>query len=93
LKAWKSISHTSGDAFLVHYNIIEIDKQRDGVMKVIVQNNQIEKAIRDLKKKLTKEGFFSEIKERRFYDKPSVQRKKKQAKAAKRRRKRMRKMY
>lgn len=79
--------------FFSFYNIIEIDKQRDGVMKVIVQNNQIEKAIRDLKKKLTKEGFFSEIKERRFYDKPSVQRKKKQAKAAKRRRKRMRKMY
>jgi small subunit ribosomal protein S21 len=58
-------------------------------MKVVVQDNQIEKAIRDLKKKLTKEGFFSEIKERRFYDKPSVQKKKKQAKAAKRRRKRM----
>ena len=42
-------------------------------MKVIVQNNQIEKAIKDLKRKLTKEGFFSEIKERRFYDKPSIQ--------------------
>ncbi len=42
-------------------------------MKVIVQDNQIEKALRDLKKKLTKEGFFSEIKERRFYDRPSVQ--------------------
>jgi len=65
--------------------------KRDDHMKVIVQDNQIEKAIRDLKKKLTKEGFFSEIKERRFYDKPSVQKKKKQAKAAKRRRKRMRK--
>jgi small subunit ribosomal protein S21 len=65
---------------------------REESMKVIVQDNQIEKAIRDLKKKLTKEGFFSEIKERRFYDKPSVQRKKKMAKAAKRRRKRMRKM-
>jgi len=52
-------------------------------MKVIVHDNQIEKAIKDLKRKLTKEGFFSEIKERRFYDKPSVQRKKKQAKAAK----------
>jgi small subunit ribosomal protein S21 len=65
--------------------------KRDDSMKVIVQDNQIEKAIRDLKKKLTKEGFFSEIKERRFYDKPSVQKKKKQAKAAKRRRKRMRK--
>jgi small subunit ribosomal protein S21 len=60
-------------------------------MKVIVHDNQIEKAIKDLKRKLTKEGFFSEIKERRFYDKPSVQKKKKQAKAAKRRRKRMRK--
>ncbi len=60
------------------------------IMKVIVHDNQIEKAIKDLKRKLTKEGFFSEIKERRFYDKPSVQKKKKQAKAAKRRRKRIR---
>ena len=60
-------------------------------MKVIVQNNQIERAIRDLKKKLTKEGFFSEIKERRFYDKPSIAKKKKRAKAAKRRHKSMRK--
>ena len=50
-------------------------------MKVIVYDNQIEKAIRDLKRKLSKEGFYSEIKERRFYDKPSVQKKKKQAKA------------
>jgi len=60
-------------------------------MQVIVHNNQIEKAIRDLKKKLRQEGFFAEIKERRFYDKPSVQRKKKRAKAAKRRRKTMKK--
>ena len=61
-------------------------------MKVIVEDNQIEKALKELKKRLTKEGFFSEIKERRFYDKPSVQRKKKQAKAEKRRRKRMKKL-
>ncbi len=60
------------------------------IMKVIVRDNQIERAIKDLKRKLTKEGFFSEMKERRFYDKPSIQKKKKQAKAAKRRRKRMR---
>jgi small subunit ribosomal protein S21 len=60
-------------------------------MKVIVYDNQIEKAIRDLKRKLSKEGFYSEIKERRFYDKPSVQKKKKQAKAAKRLRKKTRK--
>ena len=60
-------------------------------MKVIVYDNQIEKAIRDLKRKLSKEGFYSEIKERRFYDKPSVQKKKKQTKAAKRLRKKVRK--
>jgi small subunit ribosomal protein S21 len=59
-------------------------------MKVIVRDNQIERAIKELKRKLVKDGFFSEIKERRFYDKPSVKKKKKQAKAAKRRRKKMR---
>jgi small subunit ribosomal protein S21 len=80
----------SGDVFL-KADSADIGRRRQNkAMKVIVQDNQIEKALRDLKKKLTKEGFFSEIKERRFYDKPSVQRKKKQAKAAKRRRKRMR---
>jgi small subunit ribosomal protein S21 len=58
-------------------------------MQVTVHNNQIERAVRDLKKKLSQEGFFAEMKERRFYDKPSVQRKKKRAKAEKRRRKAM----
>ena len=55
-------------------------------MKVIVHDNQIEKAIKDLKRKLTKEGFFSEIKESLYNDKPRVQTKKKQTKAPKRRR-------
>lgn len=56
-------------------------------MKVVVYNNQIEKAIRELKKKLSQEGFFTEVKDRRFYSKPSIRRKKKRAKAEKRRRK------
>ncbi len=58
-------------------------------MQVIVHNNQIERAIRDLKRKLSQEGFFADMKERRFYDKPSIRRKKKRAKAEKRRRKGM----
>jgi len=45
-------------------------------MKVVVRDNQIEKAIRDLKRKLTKEGFFSEIKERRFYESRAFRRRK-----------------
>ena len=53
-------------------------------MKVRVFDNDIEKALRVLKKKLSKEGFYAELKERRYYDKPSVKRKKKALKAAKR---------
>ena len=56
-------------------------------MKVIVRNNHIEQAIKALKRKLLQEGFFAEIKDRSFYDKPSVKRKKKRAMAQKRRRK------
>jgi len=53
-------------------------------LKVRVFNNNIEKAIKDLKRKLSKEGFYTELKERRFYDKPSVKRKKKDIRAAQR---------
>ena len=60
-------------------------------MQVIVQNNNIDGAIKALKKKLAQDGFFAEIKERRFYEKPSVARKKKRAKAEKRRRKAIKK--
>ena len=60
-------------------------------MQVIVYNNEMETALKILKKKLRQEGFFSEMKERRFYDKPSVAKKKKRAKAQKRRRKEMKK--
>ena len=56
-------------------------------MQVIVQNNNLDGAIKTLMKKLVQDGFFAEIKERRFYGKPSVARKKKRAKAEKRRRK------
>lgn len=53
-------------------------------MKVKVFNNNIEKAVKDLKRKLSKEGFYAELKERRFYDKPSVKRRKKALRAAQR---------
>jgi small subunit ribosomal protein S21 len=56
-------------------------------MQVIVQNNNIDGAIKLLKKKLAQDGFFAEMKERRFYEKPSVAKKKKRAKAEKKRRK------
>ena len=53
-------------------------------MEVKVLDNDIEKAIKVLKNKLAKSGFFKEMKERRFYEKPSVKKKRKRAEAKKR---------
>ena len=36
-------------------------------MRVEVRNNNVDKAIRILKKKLTEEGVFNELREREFY--------------------------
>ena len=54
-------------------------------MEIKVYGNNIDKAIRDLKNKLQKEGFFKELKKRRYYDKPSVKEKQKRAEARKKR--------
>ena len=36
-----------------------------------VRNNNVEKALRVLKKKLTKDGMMKELKQRQYYQKPS----------------------
>ncbi|MFH1624629.1 MAG: 30S ribosomal protein S21 [Pseudomonadota bacterium] len=47
----------------------------------------IEKAIKLLKKKMQLEGIQRELKHRRFYEKPSVKKKRKRLEASRRRRK------
>ena len=47
----------------------------------------LEKAMKVLKQRMSKEGILQELKRRRFYEKPSVKRKRKIREAAKRRRK------
>ena len=44
------------------------------MIEVIVKNNNVEKAIRVLKKKMLKEGILKEIKRRQYYEKPSLKR-------------------
>jgi small subunit ribosomal protein S21 len=56
-------------------------------VEIRVQSRDIEKALRNLKKKLQLDGLFGELKRRRFYEKPSVKKKNKQLEAEKRRRK------
>ena len=43
-------------------------------INVRVFNNNVEKAIRVLKKKMLKEGIIKELKQRRYYEKPSEMR-------------------
>ena len=40
-------------------------------MYVAVRNNNVEKSLIDLKKKIKKSGLLQEIKERQYYQKPS----------------------
>ena len=60
-----------------------------GAMRVEVHDNQIESALKTLKKGMLKDGLFKEMKKRAYYEKPSVKRKRKQAEARKKRRKAM----
>lgn len=59
-------------------------------LEVRVENDNIQRAITQLKKKMATEGVFKELKRRRFYEKPSERRKRKMREAARRRRKAMR---
>ena len=51
--------------------------------------DSLEKAMKILKQKMSKEGILQELKRRRFYEKPSVKRKRKQREARKRLRREM----
>lgn len=57
------------------------------MIEIIVGQNNLEKAMRVLKRKLIREGVFKELKSRRFYEKPSERRKRKEKEAVKKRRK------
>ena len=57
------------------------------MIEITVGQNNLEKAMRVLKRKLIREGVFKELKSRRFYEKPSEKRKRKEKEAHKKRRK------
>ena len=51
----------------------------------MVFDNQIEAALKQLKKQMLKDGLYQEMKRRQHYEKPSVKRKRKAAQARKKR--------
>jgi small subunit ribosomal protein S21 len=60
-------------------------------MQVFVRDNDVNGALRVLKKKMQREGTFREMKRRRAYEKPSERRVREKAEAIRRYRKAMRK--
>lgn len=59
-------------------------------MQIKVYGNDIEKAIKTLKRQLQRDGLFRELKNRSFYEKPSEKQKRKQREARKKRMKALR---
>ncbi len=53
-------------------------------------NGDLEKAFKNLKKKMAFEGIFKELKRRRYYEKPSQEKKRKREEAERRRIKKIR---
>ena len=55
--------------------MITNQKKQEGFIKIDVKDNNVEQAIRVLKRKLQKEGFFKIIKMKSNYEKPSEKKK------------------
>ena len=56
-------------------------------MQILVRDNNVDQALRALKKKMQREGVFREMKLRRNYEKPSEKRAREKAAAVRRARK------
>jgi small subunit ribosomal protein S21 len=59
-------------------------------LEIRVYDRDIEKAIRLLKRKMQHDGLFRELKNRSFYEKPSLKKKRKRREAQKRKMKNLR---
>jgi small subunit ribosomal protein S21 len=60
-------------------------------LQVFVRDNNVDQALRALKKKMQREGMFREMKRRRFYEKPSEKAAREKGEALRRARKLARK--
>ena len=61
-------------------------------MQVFVRDNNVDQALRVLKKKLQREGVFREMKLRNYFEKPSEKKARQKAEAVRRARKLARKL-
>lgn len=71
--------------------LFERSEEVTAIVQVIVRDNNVEQALKALKKKMQREGLFREMKLRRSFEKPSERRAREKAEAIRRARKLMRK--
>ncbi|MBP2557753.1 ribosomal protein S21 [Neorhizobium galegae] len=77
---------------LESYRSRRATNQRNGIhVQVLVRDNNVDQALRALKKKMQREGIFREMKMRDYYEKPSQKRAREKAEAVRRVRKLARK--
>jgi len=70
---------------------INHSNEEEGRVQVLVRDNNVDQALRALKKKMQREGIFREMKLRGHYEKPSERRVRERAEAIRRARKLARK--
>ena len=64
---------------------------RRTIVQIVVCDNNVEQALRALKKKMQREGMFREMKARQYFEKPSEKKARQRAEAVRRARKLARK--
>ena len=82
---------TSRDGMVVSRLLYQPLKKVGKHVQVLVRDNNVDQALRALKKKLQREGVFREMKMRGHYEKPSEKRAREKAEAVRRTRKLARK--
>src|SRR6202045_3877571 len=72
-------------------NITATAIRLENILQVFVRDNNVEQALKVLKKKMQREGVFREMKRRKAYEKPSERKNREKAEAIRRARKAARK--
>lgn len=90
--SWKDKNKGSFDNRKRDYQTPHYQRPRESGLEVLVENDNIEKAIRRLKKKVDREGLMREMRDRSTYSKPSEKRKVQKQQAIERWRKQKRLM-
>jgi len=67
------------------------NSRKEYVLQILVRDNNVDQAMKVLKKKMQREGVFRELKRQRFYEKPSERKAREKGEAIRRTRKLARK--